>query len=144
MTTKKTYNDPIQGAIWMNFYEGDEFIGTSGLYPTSAGGMIHLQGTRITKDTVQEAWPEQQNKRIIWDVRIREDLRGKGLGERVMTRVLRECIKMNLCEVSLFVHSENLVAKNLYRKLGFHAIRLTNITKTNNHLTGYIEMSLTL
>jgi len=55
----------------------------------------------------------------IYSVRVRKDMRGRGLGKILMEALLAYAKKLGLNRVYLVVDSENKIAVSLYNKLGF-------------------------
>lgn len=59
----------------------------------------------------------------IW---IHPDFRGKGFGVVLMESLIKELRMRNIKEVYLTVNNSNIIAKNLYNKLGFKGIQQNN------------------
>jgi RimJ/RimL family protein N-acetyltransferase len=76
----------------------------------------HIELTRI----------DQENKKAsIAYVLVDPDKRGHGYGRGMMESVLNECfLRMGMSRLDLFVFESNLVAINLYQRLGFEIVRL--------------------
>jgi ribosomal protein S18 acetylase RimI-like enzyme len=55
----------------------------------------------------------------IHDVILLNEYRGKGLGKRMMEKLVDYCRQMNYCKMTLEVRSDNSVAQHLYRNMGF-------------------------
>ncbi len=55
----------------------------------------------------------------ITNIAIHSDYRGKGFGERILSSVFQYLKMFRVKKVSLEVRVSNVVAKNLYRKMGF-------------------------
>lgn len=53
---------------------------------------------------------------------IKEEYQGKGLGKYYLTKVLKELEMFPIKYITINVSVENLIALNLYRKLGFEEI----------------------
>jgi ribosomal protein S18 acetylase RimI-like enzyme len=66
---------------------------------------------------------------FIYDVAIREDLRGKGYGRKVMERVEELVQEMGIGKVSLNVFGYNHAARALYEKMGYQITGI-GMTKT--------------
>lgn len=66
---------------------------------------------------------------FIYDVNIREDLRGKGYGRKVMERVEELVQEMGIDTVGLHVFGYNHAARTLYEKMGYQITGI-GMTKT--------------
>ena len=55
----------------------------------------------------------------ITNIAVRKRLRGRGIGEKLMSEAIRLCKEMNVKLMTLEVRVSNDTAQNLYRKLGF-------------------------
>lgn len=55
----------------------------------------------------------------ITNIAVRKRLRGRGIGEKLMSEAIRLCKEMNVKLMTLEVRVSNHTAQNLYRKLGF-------------------------
>lgn len=55
----------------------------------------------------------------ITNIAVRKRLRGRGIGEKLMSEAIRLCKDMNVKLMTLEVRVSNHTAQNLYRKLGF-------------------------
>lgn len=55
----------------------------------------------------------------IHDVVVHSDYRGKGLGRKLLERLVEYSTEKNFCKITLEVRSDNPVAQNLYQSLGF-------------------------
>lgn len=61
----------------------------------------------------------ENNQGFIYDFKINEEERGKGYGKQAL-RALDETLKsMNVESVGLHVFGDNVIARDLYRKMGF-------------------------
>lgn len=58
-------------------------------------------------------------KGIVEDVVVHEDYRGKGIGKRLMTKLLEEAKKINLTDILLFTGHHRSPAIALYKSLEF-------------------------
>lgn len=66
------------------------------------------------------ALPElNKNSFHIYTLGVSEEYRGKGVGQALLCRGLNDLSKLDCENVIIDVHSENIPALNLYRKLGF-------------------------
>ena len=66
---------------------------------------------------------------FIYDFNIREDLRGKGHGKKVMERIEKLIQEMDIDTVSLNVFGYNHAARKLYEKMGYQITGI-GMTKT--------------
>ena len=64
----------------------------------------------------------EENYIGIFDIIVREEDRGQGIGKTIMQGILKEAQKRNVCKAYLQVIVGNSVAENLYNKLGFKEI----------------------
>lgn len=64
-------------------------------------------------------------------VAVREESRGKGIGEAMISHVLKDSIQNGMKQVYLSTNIENDNALNLYRKLGFYDTVSSNIYMKN-------------
>jgi ribosomal protein S18 acetylase RimI-like enzyme len=55
----------------------------------------------------------------IHDIIIEKKYRGKGIGEKLLLQLEKIALKKNYCKINLEVRNDNLVAQNLYKKMGF-------------------------
>jgi ribosomal protein S18 acetylase RimI-like enzyme len=53
------------------------------------------------------------------DIFVLDKYRGKGLGRKLLEKIIEIAIEKDCCKVTLEVREDNLLAKNLYRELGF-------------------------
>jgi ribosomal protein S18 acetylase RimI-like enzyme len=79
-------------------------------------------------------WLEVKTKRVvksafIYDISIREDLRRKGYGRKVMERVEELILKRGIDTVGLHVFGHNHAARALYEKMGYQITGI-GMTKT--------------
>jgi RimJ/RimL family protein N-acetyltransferase len=76
----------------------------------------HIQLTRI----------DQENRKVsIAYVLIDPAKRGRGYGNALMQSILRECFdRMEMSKIDLFVFESNIVAINLYQRMGFEIVEL--------------------
>ena len=58
----------------------------------------------------------------IGNIAVTKDFRRKGIGEKLMLRILEEAEKKGCHRITLDVRESNLTAINLYKKLGFEKI----------------------
>lgn len=63
------------------------------------------------------------SRSIIWTVGVIKDYRNKGLGRKLVEKAITWSKEKGVDKVAIHVDSENLVAYNLYSKLGFKVIR---------------------
>ncbi|TCK92680.1 acetyltransferase (GNAT) family protein [Natranaerovirga hydrolytica] len=61
----------------------------------------------------------EENYMGIFDIIVREEDRGQGIGKAIMQEILKEAQKRNVCKAYLQVVVGNSVAESLYNKLGF-------------------------
>ena len=66
---------------------------------------------------------------FIYDLNIREDLRGRGYGRKVMERVEEQAQEMGIDTVGLHVFGYNHAARTLYEKMGYQITGI-GMTKT--------------
>lgn len=67
------------------------------------------------------ALPEfNKNTAHIYTLGVYKSYRGKGVGQALMCRCLNDLFELDYEEVVIDVHSENVPALKLYRKLGFN------------------------
>ena len=66
---------------------------------------------------------------FIYDRNIREDLRGRGYGRKVMERVEEQAQEMGIDTVGLHVFGYNHAARTLYEKMGYQITGI-GMTKT--------------
>jgi len=70
------------------------------------------------------------------EISLREEMRGKGLGERLFKKTMSEGIKkFKFKIIYLNVFGNNKIAINLYKKLGF--VKIGTIKKGLSHYNGY-------
>jgi ribosomal protein S18 acetylase RimI-like enzyme len=85
-------------------------------------------------DDIGMIWFAVKEKRagrsaFIYDFNIREDLRGKGYGKKVMESIEELIQEMGINTVSLNVFGYNHAARNLYEKMGYQITGM-GMTKT--------------
>lgn len=83
-------------------------------------GHVIAMGTLISESTIFGNFGQ------IEDVVVDEAYRGKGLGEKIMRRLIAEAKKLKLEEVGLTSRPSRVAANALYKKLGFSQ-RETNV-----------------
>jgi len=81
--------------------ESEELIGYAGLAKSMAASSADIQTIAVSSDQ-----------------------RGKGLGRKLMNRLLEECNRVGIGEVFLEVRADNPTAESLYKSLGFEQIDL--------------------
>ena len=81
--------------------EAEELIGYAGLAKSMAAASADVQTIAVSAEQ-----------------------RGKGLGRKLMNRLLDECNRVGIGEVFLEVRADNPVAEALYKSLGFEQIDL--------------------
>ena len=80
----------------------------------------HLLTLIITIDNNVVGYGHLDFEDIIWlGICVLEKYRGKGIGKCIMNYLLDYCKNNNINELYLTVDKQNIVAKNLYDKLGF-------------------------
>jgi ribosomal protein S18 acetylase RimI-like enzyme len=60
-----------------------------------------------------------ENKASIFSVEVLSDHRGKGYGKRLVEKAITRCKEKNCESIELNTELDNVVAHNLYTKLGF-------------------------
>lgn len=85
-------------------------------------------------ETIGMVWFAVKAKRVvrsafIYDLNIREDLRGRGYGRKVMERVEEQAQEMGIDTVGLHVFGYNHAARTLYEKMGYQITGI-GMTKT--------------
>jgi ribosomal protein S18 acetylase RimI-like enzyme len=63
--------------------------------------------------------PEGNENLHIYSMGVLRDYRNMGVGSTLLAKCINDMIKRNINEVVLDVHSDNIPAYNLYKKLGF-------------------------
>ena len=58
----------------------------------------------------------------IHDIFVDLSVRGSGIGKMMMTRIEAKARELNCCAITLEVREDNLVARGLYRKVGFDQV----------------------
>ena len=80
----------------------------------------HLLTLIITIDDNVVGYGHLDFEDVIWlGICVLEKYRGKGIGKCIMNYLLDYCKNNNINELYLTVDKQNIVAKNLYDKLGF-------------------------
>jgi RimJ/RimL family protein N-acetyltransferase len=70
---------------------------------------------------------------------LRKDVRGKGLGEKLFRKSMREGIKKFKFKIlHLTIFKDNKIAMNLYKKLGF--VKIGTIKKGLRYFNGYQDL----
>ena len=64
--------------------------------------------------------PQDNEKLHIISMGVIPEYRNLGVASVLLTRCINDMFQMGIKEISLDVHSENIPAKNLYVKFGFH------------------------
>ena len=55
---------------------------------------------------------------------VNESVRGKGIGTKLMAYLVNEAINLRVINITLEVRVSNVIARNLYKKFGFHEVAL--------------------
>ncbi len=69
----------------------------------------------------------------ITNVAVDPDYRGRRLGETLMRALMAECAAHGIVRMTLEVRVSNVIAQNLYRKLGFEAVGVRKGYYTDNN-----------
>lgn len=64
--------------------------------------------------------PEENQTLHIYSIGVLKTYRSMGVGSALLAKCINEMAQRNINEVVLDVHSDNIPAYNLYRKLGFY------------------------
>ncbi|MBR5155118.1 MAG: ribosomal protein S18-alanine N-acetyltransferase [Clostridia bacterium] len=67
----------------------------------------------------------------IIDVAVHKDFRRQGIGEGLISEMLKVCKKENIFEVNLEVRVSNFAARELYKKMGFSEVGLRKLYYEN-------------
>ncbi|GGH60268.1 putative N-acetyltransferase YycN [Paenibacillus silvae] len=59
------------------------------------------------------------NKGFIYDIRIKEDYRGRGFGKKAMEDIEKAGRELGIKSIGLHVFAHNPIARSLYEKLGY-------------------------
>lgn len=59
------------------------------------------------------------NKGFIYDIKIREDCRGRGFGKQAMEDIEKVGREFDIKSIGLHVFAYNQIARSLYEKLGY-------------------------
>ncbi|OPH46753.1 GNAT family acetyltransferase [Paenibacillus ferrarius] len=59
------------------------------------------------------------NKGFIYDIKIREDYQGRGLGKQAMQEIEKMARELGIKSMGLHVFAHNKIARGLYEKLGY-------------------------
>jgi ribosomal protein S18 acetylase RimI-like enzyme len=109
-----------------------------------------LQGIQNKKEAMLTAWDGKklvaicdgkrafgkEENNIVMGIVILKEYRGRGLGEKLLRRVIR-LVKQRLKPKNIYLHvfAENKIAKSLYRKIGF--VHLATFPKWIRHKGAY-------
>lgn len=95
------FNNPALGTYWV-IAEGDDIVGS----------------TLITTE-----WSDWHNAPYWWiqSLFIRPEARGRGLFEQLLSVLEAEARSVGVCEIRLYVESDNARAIRAYEKTGFHS-----------------------
>jgi len=74
------------------------------------------------------AEPGEERRGFIFDVYIKEGMRGKGYGRAMMLALEGKARRMKLCSLALHVFAYNSVARHLYGSLGYE-VKSLNMLK---------------
>nr|WP_280954390.1 ribosomal protein S18-alanine N-acetyltransferase [Methanohalophilus levihalophilus] len=92
--------------IYMNFYE----LNPEGFFVAEENGIIYGFVMGYLSDELEGR---------IFSLAVRSDIRGKGIGTRLLRRILKEFRRLNLQSAKLEVRESNLKAIDLYKRMGF-------------------------
>lgn len=70
----------------------------------------------------------RKKRKQVWlyGIEVLNEYRGKGYGKKLMLALLAECANRGVKRVLLLVSNDNIIAKDLYEKLGFKCIGSKN------------------
>jgi len=89
----------------------------------AAGGFVWVeQGDVVANLSLRRAQPHSQRGRMIGNVVVHPDWRGRGIGRALMVRGLRAAREEGARWVGLEVRADNEVACQLYEGLGFRSV----------------------
>jgi len=81
-------------------------------------GLLLVRGGRVIASAFIDIGISTQTG-YVYSVRVRKDMRGKGLGKILMRALLTYAKKLGLKKLTLHVDSKNKIAISLYNRLGF-------------------------
>jgi ribosomal protein S18 acetylase RimI-like enzyme len=78
-----------------------------------------------TGETVGHLWVKMEVEKkhaFIYDISIREDLRGRGFGRQALRLLDAKLAEKKVEQVGLFVWADNVIAQNLYESEGYYPV----------------------
>ena len=91
----------------------------------TTGFVWEEDGEIVGNLSIRRALPPSTRGRLIGNVVVRPDFRGRGIGRALMEAALDEARRQGARWVGLEVRADNEVACGLYRRLGFHTVGQT-------------------
>jgi len=91
------------------------------------GHFLYNIVNKKTGETVGDLWfgvEVERRRAFIYNISIREDLRGKGFGKQTLRLMETTLAERNVEKIGLYVWADNSVAQNLYRSLGYYDVGL--------------------
>jgi RimJ/RimL family protein N-acetyltransferase len=89
------------------------------------GHLLYNVVIKKTGEEVGELWvklEEEAKHAFIYDISIREDMRGRGLGKQTLSLLDTKLAERKIEQVGLNVFADNLVAQSLYKSMGYYPV----------------------
>lgn len=91
----------------------------------TAGYVCEVEGRIIGNLSLRSALPHTSRGRLIGNVVVHPEFRGRGIGHALMERALEAARAMHARWIGLEVRADNVVACRLYEHLGFRVVGIT-------------------
>jgi ribosomal protein S18 acetylase RimI-like enzyme len=126
------FKDELDPKGWAMLSEMRQLVHQQGFFRVLSGGTLETQGFVWVEDgtivgnlSIRRAAPYHTHGRLIGNVVVHPDYRGRGIGRALMERAIATAKSRSIRWIGLEVRASNAIACGLYRRLGFQTVGQT-------------------